>query len=104
MPFPTGPSFHEFVALDPRHCAGPDLARGDVGYLGQDGVVAVAIQYRLFVIGVYSAFLAGEETGAQQNPLGTKRKSSSKSGELNFEDIPPSAIGCSIPEISQILV
>ena len=66
--------------------------------------MAVAIQYRLFVIGVYSALFAGEKPGAQQNPVGTKRKGSSKSGELNFEGIPPSAIGCSIPKISQILV
>ena len=66
--------------------------------------MAVTIQYRLFVIGVYSAFFAGEETGAQQDPLGTKRKGSSKSGELNFEGMPPSAIGCSTPKISQILV
>ncbi len=66
--------------------------------------MAVAIQYRLFVIGVNSAFFAGEKPGAQQDPLGTQRKGSSKSGESNFEGMPPSAIGYSIPKISQILV
>ena len=71
-PFAPRPALDKLVALSARHRAGPDPLAGEIGNLGQHGVVAVAFDDRLFEVRMNRRFRRSHETGAEQHTFSSK--------------------------------